>query len=364
MPDRPLSALVVATASGAPMRSERPKPIHLLCGKPMLSYVLEALGGVNVGNTVVVTGPRGDWVSKRVMEDPPGFPVRFVEQRGNRGTADAALVGLTGFDDFEDEGDLLVVPADIPLIDTEMLATLLFQHRRHDAALTLLSAVVDDPVGKDRVLRDERGNVSGVAADSDLVGDEFSVNEISLGVICVRRGLLAPAARRTAPAFADGRHRLADVAAILAETGHPVVSAVIDSDAASMHPVNNRRQLADAEAELRRRTNERWLDRGVTMVDPQRTYIDSTVQLGIDITLFPGTILQGNTVIGDGCEIGPDTRIDRCVVGRDTVVEKTTALGARIGDQCNVGPFAVIEPGAELADGTVTGPFYVAGSGD
>ena len=93
MPDRPLSALVIATSSGAPMRSERPKPIHMLCGKPMLSYVLDALGSVGVGTSVVVTGAHGEWISKRIMEDPPAFPIRFVEQRHDRGSADAALVG-------------------------------------------------------------------------------------------------------------------------------------------------------------------------------------------------------------------------------------------------------------------------------
>ena len=96
------------------------------------------------------------------------------------------------------------------------------------------------------------------------------------------------------------------------------------------------------------------------MVDPSRTYIDATVRLGIDVTLFPGTMLQGTTVIGDGCEIGPDTRIDRCVIGRETVVEKTMARLAVIGDHCRIGPFAVVEPGSELSDGTVTGPFYAA----
>jgi len=364
MPDRPLSALVIATASGAPMRSERPKSIHLLCGKPMLAYVLEALASVDVGTSVVVTGTRGDWVSKRIMEDPPAFPIRFVEQRNNRGSADAALVGLTGFDDFDDEGDLIVIPADIPLVDTEVLATLLFEHRRADSACTVLSAVVDQPRGHDRVMRDDRGNVTGIGYEPDLVGDELAVDEISLGVFCVRRGLLAPAARRTTPSFLDGRHSLSDVVSVLSSSGHPIASSRIDGDPSQLRPVDDRRQLAEAEGELRRRTNAHWLNRGVTMVDPDRTYIDSTVQLGVDITLFPGTMLQGNTVVGDGCEIGPDTRIDRCSVGRNTVIEKTMARGARIGDHCRVGPFAVVEPGTELTEGTVTGPFYAARTDD
>jgi bifunctional UDP-N-acetylglucosamine pyrophosphorylase/glucosamine-1-phosphate N-acetyltransferase len=241
---------------------------------------------------------------------------------------------------------------------------LLFEHRKRDAACTVLSAIVDDPRGRDRVVRDAKGMVSSITAEVDLVGEERSINEVALGIYCIRRGLLAPAARRTSPALFDGRHRLADVLGVLAESGHPVASAHIDTDPVALRPVDDRRQLAEAEAELRRRTNALWMDRGVTMIDPDRTYVDSTVQLGVDVTLFPGTMLQGKTVIGDGCEIGPDSRLDRCIVGRNSIVEKTMARGARVGDHCRVGPFAVIEPGADLADGTVTGPFYAARTND
>jgi bifunctional UDP-N-acetylglucosamine pyrophosphorylase / glucosamine-1-phosphate N-acetyltransferase len=349
------------------MRSERPKPIHLLCGRPMLSYVLDGISEAGATHAVVVTGQMGDRISKRILEDPPMVPLAFVEQRFDRGDADAALIGLTGFDDFEDEGDVLVVPADLPLMEVQALRVLLETHRSSESVCTVMSALVDDPAGRPIVTRDRHGAVAGLVRPSATDhsgssaangGDGTSV-EVGLGVYCIRRGLLAPAVRRTSPDELDGLHRLADVVAVLADSGHPVASAPVVAGPDLM-PVENRQQLADAEAELRRRTNARWLDRGVTMVDPSRTYIDATVRLGIDVTLFPGTMLQGTTVIGDGCEIGPDTRIDRCVIGRETVVEKTMARLAVIGDHCRIGPFAVVEPGSELSDGTVTGPFYAA----
>lgn len=354
-----LSALVIATGSGATMHSERPTPIHLLCGRPMLSFVLDALGRAGVQQAVAVTGQSGDRVSKRILEDPPKYPLQFLEQRFDRGPADAALIGLTGFDDFEDDGDVLVVPADLPLLRPDALAELMKVHTESGSVCTVLSAELDDPSGHDRVVRDKHGEVSGVARSADLVGDELAVREVPLGVYCIRRGLLSPAVRRTTPDPVTGMHRLIDVVSVLAESGSPVASASVAASADYV-PVDSRRLLADAEAELRRRTNLGWLDLGVTMVDPERTYLDVTVQLGTDVTLFPGTILQGNTVIGDGCEIGPDTRLDRCTVGKEAVIEKTMARLATIGDTCRVGPFAVIEPGSELPDGTVTGPFYAA----
>ena len=128
--------------------------------------------------------------------------------------------------------------------------------------------------------------------------------------------------------------------------------------AQDLTPVGNRLQLAEAEVEMRRRTNRHWLSMGVTMVDPDRTYIDTTVRLGTDVTLFPGTILQGTTTIGDGCELGPDVRLDRCTVGRNTTISQATARLATVGDDCTIGPYAVLEPGSDLASGTSTGAFY------
>ncbi len=373
----PLSALVIATATGEPMRSERPKPIHLLCGRPMLRYVLDALGDAGADRVNVVTGPFGEWVSKRVLEEPPAVELNFVEQRHDRGSADAALLGLNSFDDFDDDGELIVMPADLPLLRAETLQELVAVHRASNAACTVLTAYAapDEAFGHEHVVRDSRGRLGALSSggsvaemgdpDGELgdgpsaIDDQGRV-ELSYGVYVVRRGLMAPALRRTRPDERDGRHRLADVVAVLADSGHPVETAPVLTVKEDARPVDNRRLLAEAEAELRRRTNLRWLDRGVTMIDPSRTYIDATVELGVDVTLFPGTMLQGATVIGDGCEIGPDTRLDRCTVGRDTVIEKTMARLAVIGDNCRVGPFAVLEPGSDLADGENTGPFYAS----
>jgi bifunctional UDP-N-acetylglucosamine pyrophosphorylase / glucosamine-1-phosphate N-acetyltransferase len=132
----------------------------------------------------------------------------------------------------------------------------------------------------------------------------------------------------------------------------------VADDPADTAGVNDRLQLAAAEAELRRRTNEEWMRRGVTMVDPTRTYVDTTVVLGSDVTLFPGTILQGHCVVGDGAEIGPDSRLVDCTVGARSVVEHTVGRGASIGDDTVVGPFASLSSGTVVLPGTTTGPFY------
>ncbi len=362
---RPLQAIVIATSSGAPMHSARPKPLHVLCGRPMLRYVLDALSDAGAADISVVTGSAGERISKRIMEDPPSARVTWVEQRAGKGSADAAQLALTEFDDLDDDGgDVVVMPADLPLVRAESLAALVAAHRSSGAACTVLTAPATGPDDRRaRVQRDRHDRVRGLVRHVELIGDEGESDEVSLGVYCVRRSLLAPATRRVLPDLVDGRQRMVDVPGVLAESGHPVETASVVAEPGDVQAIDDRVLLADAEAELRRRINRRWLEHGVTMVDPAHTYIDSTVVLGTDVTLFPGTILQGRTVIADGCEIGPDTRLDRCSVGANSVVEKTMARLATIGDDCRVGPFAAVEPGAEVGDGTITGPFYAAGAG-
>ena len=161
------------------------------------------------------------------------------------------------------------------------------------------------------------------------------------------------------PDNSQGEYYLTDVVEVLAEAGHKVIT-VVAKDPDETHGINDRAQLAHAEAELRRRTNEAWLAKGVTMVEPSATYIDTTVTLAADVTLFPGTILQGRTVIGEGVEIGPGCRLVDCIVGEHTSLEHTVARLSSIGADCVVGPYAALEPGTELAAGTRTGAFYTS----
>jgi bifunctional UDP-N-acetylglucosamine pyrophosphorylase/glucosamine-1-phosphate N-acetyltransferase len=173
--------------------------------------------------------------------------------------------------------------------------------------------------------------------------------------------LFAPALRRIPADSETGEFRVGDVLEVLTEAGHRVATWQHDAPG-DLAVVDDRVSLADAEAEIRRRTNTAWMRRGVSMVDPDRTYIDATVKLSVDVTLFPGSMLQGATVVGPGAEIGPDTRLIDCAVGRGAVVERTVGREAEIGDGARVGPFAVLDPGTHIAAATVTGPFYHASS--
>ncbi|MGI8759298.1 MAG: bifunctional UDP-N-acetylglucosamine diphosphorylase/glucosamine-1-phosphate N-acetyltransferase GlmU [Acidimicrobiales bacterium] len=367
MTPRPLSSVVLAAGEGTRMRSTRPKPLHLLCGRAMLLHILDSLAELPLERAVVVVGHGAERVTKKLVEHgPSGLHIDFVEQIVQRGTGDALMVALTAFPDDDDDdgdddgGDLLVVPGDSPLLRSSSLVRLVETHRAADSAATLLSARVPDPRGYGRVVRGRTGRVQRIVEEVEASPEEVAIDEVATSIYCFRRSLLAAALRRLTPENSLGEYYLTDVIEVLASAGYPVSSFVVD-DAMEAVGVNDRAQLAVAEVELRRRINARWLSLGVTMLDPDRTYVESGVVLAPDVTLFPGTFLQGQTVVGEGAELGPGTHLVDCVVGAAAVVTSSAGAGAEVGAGAHVGPFAWLGPGTVISAGAVTGPFYTSG---
>ena len=328
----------------------------------MVLHVLYALAELELQRAVVVVGHGASRVTKAVGEQPPpGLHIDFVEQRVQRGTGDAVSVALTAFpDDDTDDDDIIVLPGDTPLLRPPTLAALVRTHRRAEAAATVLTARLEEPDGYGRVTRDRNGLVSGIVEHGDATDEEREIDEVNTSIYVFRRSVLAPALRRLTPDNSQGEYYLTDVIAVLHDAGYPVVSLVVD-DSMEAAGVNDRHQLAVAEAELRARINERWMRRGVTMVDPEATYVDSTVELAPDVVLYPGTQLQGATVVDAGAELGPFTRLADCRVGSRAVVTATVGLNAEVGADAKVGPWAYLAPGTTIEEGTVTGAGFGGG---
>jgi bifunctional UDP-N-acetylglucosamine pyrophosphorylase/glucosamine-1-phosphate N-acetyltransferase len=363
---RPLWVVVMAAGEGTRMKSERPKPLHVLCGRPMLMHILDALSELAIDRVVVVVGHGAERVTKTLLEQgPPTLAIDFVEQHVQRGTGDATGIAMTALPDDEalDDGDVIVLPGDTPLLRASTLARLVQAHRAGEAAATLLTARLADPTGYGRVIRGRDDEVVRVVEQGDATSSEREVDEVNTSIYCFRRSVLAPALRRLSPDNEQGEYYLTDVVEVLRDAGYGV-SSVLAEDAGEITGVNDRVQLAAAEAELRRRTNARWMQQGVTMLDPDRTYVDAEVTLHADVTLFPGTMLHGRTIVGAGARIGPAVRLVDCVVGRNAVVEHSVGHDAEIGDDATVGPFAALQPGSQIAPGARTGPFYTASAGD
>jgi len=346
------------------MRSSRPKPLHRLCGRPMILHVLDALAELPVHKVVVVVGHRGDWVTKTLVDHaPPSLAIEFVEQPAQLGTGDALAVGLTALPDGLDdaEGDVVVLPGDTPLVRPATLAALVRHHRAADAAATLLTAVLPDPTGYDRVVRGKDDAVVRVVEDAEVGDLDDDVDEVATTIHCFRHAVLAPALRRLRPVGRTGEHSLTGIYAVLHDAGYRVESLVV-ADAMEAAGVNDRAQLAVADAELRDRINERWMRRGVTMWDPERTYVDAGAELEPDVVLLPGVVIQGECVVGAGAEVGPDCHIVDSHIGSGARVTKSTVVRAEIGPDARVGPFAALGPGAVVGAGAVVAPFSRLGA--
>ncbi len=362
----PLSAIVLAAGDGTRMRSQRPKPLHRLCGRPMVLHVLDALAELDVQRVVVVVGREGEWVGRTLADHAPkGLTIELVTQHEQRGTGDATAVGLTGLlDDAgagdDQEGDVVVLPGDTPLVRPPTLAALVRHHRHHGAGATLLTADVPDARGYGRIVRGKGGSVQRVVEEVDATDEERAISEVNTSIYCFRRSVLAPSLRRLRPANEQGEYYLTDVVGVLSEAGY-TVEALVVADPMEAAGVNDRAQLAVAEAELRDRINERWMRRGVTMWDPERTYVDAQVRLAADVSLLPGVMLRGECTVGEGAEIGPDCMLVDTHVGDGAEVRHSVCVGAVVGPGARVGPYASLGSGAEVAANATVPPFSILG---
>jgi bifunctional UDP-N-acetylglucosamine pyrophosphorylase/glucosamine-1-phosphate N-acetyltransferase len=356
-----VSAIVLAAGEGTRMRSSRPKPLHMICGRAMVLHVIHALERLRPERTAVIVGHGAERVTKEVQEMAPAWAnVVFVEQAQRRGTGDAASHGMAALpgDDLDDESTVVVLPGDAPLLRPETLDELVSTHVANQNAATILTATMDDPTGYGRVIKASDGRVLRIVEQRDASPDELDVHEINTSIYAFRRELFGPALRHLSPDNAQGEYYLTDVVGVLAGMGHRV--GRVHAPAQETLGVNDRWQLALAERELRSRTNRQWLLNGVTMLDPRQTFIDVTVKLGRDVTLYPGTILEGSTVVGDGCVLGPDTRLGDCAVGEECRIQHTVGVDAEIGAGAVIGPYAHLPSGSAVAEGAVTGAFYTA----
>ncbi|MCL5076776.1 MAG: NTP transferase domain-containing protein [Actinobacteria bacterium] len=366
MSSRPLFATMLAAGEGTRMKSDRPKTLARICGKPMGVHVLDALCQAGVQDAVVVVGHKAERVEAALAAmAPTTMKLHFAEQSKLNGTGDALSVALTVLPDAlgyspAEMPVAIVVPADTPLITADTLRNLAESHIESKAAATLITAEVDEPFGYGRIVRTKDGKVARVVEERDAINEQKNITEINTGIYAFNLDILAPTLRRITPINDQGEYYLTDCISILSEMGY-LVNSIQIADRAEALGVNDRVQLAEAEHQFRQRINRAWMKQGVTMVDPESTYIEATVTIGQDTTIWPGSHLAGNTQIGLSVEVGPETRLLDCTVGDGAKVTRCEATQADIGSDAIVGPWVVLAPGAKVEPGTSTGSFKVLG---
>ena len=345
-----LTVVVLAAGEGKRFRSALPKPLHPVAGRPLLWHVLAAAAPLKADRTVVVVGNGADQVTEAVDGFDLG-PVSFAVQAAQRGTGDALATAVPL---LEGDGDVLVLSGDTPLVSTELLEGLLEAHRSARATATLLTCTLADPTGYGRVLRDPEGAVTGMVEERDATPAQRQLREVGAGMYVFRRPALdGMAALR--PDNEQGEYYPPDLFPRFLLGGARVPTPEGPEEEA--RGVNDRVELAAAEALLRRRLLERLMLGGVTVTDPATTFVDADVEVGQDTVLAPLTFLEAGTRVGARCRLGPNVRLVDCTVGDDATVSQAVALSSAIGRGVVVGPFASLRPGTQLEEGSKAGTF-------
>lgn len=361
VPAAPLDILILAAGLGTRMRSSTAKVLHKLGGRPLIAHVCRTASALVMGErpVYVVVGHQAEEVKEAVRAELGEGGAVFVTQTEQRGTGDAVFAARAALGDAN--STLLVISGDVPLVRAETLGSLVHQHRTHrgrGAACTLMAVRLEDPTGYGRVIRDEEGRFQKIVEQKDATPDERQVGEINAGIYCFETRRLFPALERVKPENAQGEFYLTDVPAILRADGEDV-SVYTHTDAREVSGINTRVELSEFERILRLRTlRSLMLNSGVTVIDPQHTYVSPDAQIGRDTTLHPNVHVEGRTVIGEGCEIGQGSRITDSRVGNGvTVKDHCVIADSEVADHCVVGPFAHLRMNARAEEGAHVGNF-------
>lgn len=348
-------AIILAAGQGTRMHSKLPKVLHPLAGKPLIMYSVENAFHISGEKPVVVVGHGAEEVKKAL-----GDQATFVEQNPPLGTGHAVLqtkplLKNGGKNEGETDSLTLVIAADMPLFRLETLKQMVDIQMRNSGPITLISIGGTESRGFGRVLRNDQGDVLAVVEEAQATPEQLLIQEYNTSVYCFSTKWLADNLQRI-PLSPKGEYYLTDMVGIAIQDGLSVKALKL-SDNSEAIGINTRFHLAEAEAIVRQRINQHWMNTGVTLVDPQSTYIEADVSIGMDTVIYPNTIIQGKTTIGENCCLGPNTIIRDAQLGNHCKVFSSVVEKALLEDDVDIGPYGHLRSGAHLAQGVHMGNF-------
>lgn len=342
-------AVILAAGQGTRMKSKLYKVLHPVCGKPMVQHVVDHIQTLDVNRIVTVVGHGAETVQEQL-----GDKSEYVLQAKQLGTAHAVQQAEAILS--SEEGTTLVICGDTPLIRPETMQALFEHHQAKKAKATILTAVAEDPTGYGRILRGEHGQVEQIVEQKDATAAQQLVTEINTGTYCFDNKMLFETLKLVKNDNAQGEYYLPDVIELLQKQAE-IVEAYVIEDFEETLGVNDRFALAQAETLMRARINERHMRNGVTIVNPAATYISSDAVIGCDTVVQPGSMIEGATVIGEGCLIGPNTQIVDSRIGDRTSIHTSVVRESTIADDTAIGPFANIRPLSDIGSHVKIGNF-------
>ena len=354
MTEKRTSALILAAGKGVRMKSDMPKVLHKVCGSPMLQYVLEAARGAGLDPVRVVIG----YGAERIREHFAGANVEWIEQKEQLGTGHAVMTAAPMYKGFS--GDVVALYGDVPLLKAETISALLAAHRREKALCTVLTAKVDDPTGYGRIVRSKSGALKAIVEQRDATKAQLKIKEMNSGIMAFDGPTLFETIRRVKNDNSQREYYLTDVVEMLSRKRGKVATFTVD-DPREILGINSRAQLAEVSRIMRMQIIERLMAEGVTIVDPENTYIEHNVEIGRDTVILPYTVICAGVKIGKGCEVGPFThlRVDTVMedgsevgnftevkkgrIGRRTKAKHLSYLGdVDIGEDVNIGAGTIV----------------------
>ncbi|MBN1781598.1 NTP transferase domain-containing protein [bacterium] len=325
-------AVILAAGKGTRMKSDLPKVLHPLMGKPLVDYVIQSCSKAGASKMVLVIGHQAD----RVM-DMLGPDYTYVEQKEQLGTGHAVMVCSETLKSFK--GDLLVLAGDTPFLTARILSRLIRTHQKTGAAATMMTAIMDPPLSYGRIVRDDKNRIQRIVEARDASREEKKICEVNTSHYCFRAEKLFPCLDRLSTNNDQGEYYLTDVIQMLVEQGETVESLTSD-DPGVLMGINSRVHLAEAHEMLGRQIKIRHMENGVTLPDPASVYIEPDVRIGADTVIGPGTVLLGTTRIGPDCIIGPHVKLLNADIGEGCKIEFSVIEHRKIARHSVIGPMA------------------------
>jgi bifunctional UDP-N-acetylglucosamine pyrophosphorylase/glucosamine-1-phosphate N-acetyltransferase len=345
---RDTAVIIMAAGKGKRMKSNLPKVLHNLAGKPILNYVLDTVDQLKAKRKILIVGHKSDQIRELI-----GDKIDYVEQKKQLGTAHAVLQTKKLLSNFK--GDVLILSGDVPFLTVKILKKLLKYHQANNFCCTLVSTILKNPKGYGRIIRDKKGEIKGIIEEVDLSADKKKITEVNSGIYCANKDKLFQALEKITPDNKQGEYYLTDSVEILLKEGLTVGNIIV-KDYSEILGINSRLDLTDASQKVYQKTLQDLMLQGVTIVDPNSTFIEQGVKIGQDTIIYPFTIIEKDTKIESGCLIGPYSHLIDADIGKGvrvwaSIIESSTVKeGANIGPYTHLRPETVVEKGAKIGN--------------
>ncbi|WP_425447816.1 bifunctional UDP-N-acetylglucosamine diphosphorylase/glucosamine-1-phosphate N-acetyltransferase GlmU [Dethiothermospora halolimnae] len=348
-----LKSIILAAGEGSRMKSKLPKALHKVCDKPMLTHIIDAAKTAGVEENIVIIGHGKEKIMDTVNRGDIKYAVQPMGEDQPYGTGFAVMQAM---DYIDDDDDVIILCGDTPLITGDTINDLFTYHKEKKYFATVLTSMVEDATGYGRIVRDDNNDVIKIVEHKDANHKERQINEINSGIVVFNGEVLKGVLHKLSNDNSQNEYYITDAIEILSKEGNRVGGYGL-KDNKEILGVNSRVNLSEAEKIMRNRINEKLMREGVSIINPNNSYISTDAKIGKDTIIYPGVIIKGNVIIGEDCIIGHNSRIENSILGNNVEIQSSTIIDSKVDDNTKIGPYAYIRPNSEIGKNVKIGDF-------